>query len=532
MRKLKTKNVDSFSMQPLSEQEVYDVLKFADSIYSQNYSNPWLINEQMKNISMNNSKTANYNEVLEALKNPKNSEEKLQGYSEYFELTSMLYKRVLLYYSTLLSFNLSINCINAFEEKDYKSKEYKRDYSIVKDFLNHFDIEREFKKIVKMIVRDEVCFTAFWDNGRKYHFQQLPSNYCMITGRWDYGFCMDFDLTYFLNPAVDINMFPQEMRQYFNEFINDGENYKQYVASNLVNERNSLFAFWRQTDPRVFWTFKFSPEIVTRVPFLSALFPEVALQPLMLELQKNQNIIKASKLIAGEVPLLKGQKGGVVQDAVAYNPKTLGKFLSVFKAGLADIIKVAGAPLNNLKEIEFQYTDNTTYDDFNKTIASLSGNSRLLFSSEKQNAVESQLAINMDENIMSTLYSQFEDFLNYVINERTIKYKFKFKLNGYNTFTHRKDYKDNVLAMAEKGVIYPDGFAHILGFNNRIELENNLMMVQATGFVEKLSMLPNMYNQKNALSDSGNVGRPSKADGEISESGTGTTNTSSNDNKI
>lgn len=515
----------------LSTREVYDVLKFAENIFYRNYSTPYLINDQMKDITMNSAKQADYNSVVKALKNPKGSENELQGYSEYFELTSMLYKRILLYYSTLLSFNLSIECVNAYTESDYKSKEYQNDYNIVKDFLNRFDVQSEFKKIVKMLTRDEVYFSAFWDNGYKYHFQQLPSDYCMITGRWDYGFCMDFNMTYFVNPAVDIDMFPLEMKEYFRDFI-DNPKYEMYRASNPVNMRDSMFAFWRQTDPRVFWTFKFSPEIVTRVPFLSALFPDVALQPLMLELQKNQNIIKASKLIAGEVPLLKGQKGGVVQDAVAYNPKTLGKFLSVLKQGLADVVKVGAAPLNNLKEIEFQYTDNTTYDDYNKTIAALSGNSRLLFSSDKQNAVESQYAMNMDENIMGALYSQFEDFLNFVINERTGKYKFKFKLSGYNTFTSKKEYKENVMAMAERGIIYPDGMAHVLGFNNRIELENNLMMVQATGFVEKLSMLPNMFNQKNAATDSGNVGRPSKADGEISDSGTGTTNTSSNDNKI
>lgn len=532
---VKNSNVGN-NQEQLSPQQVKEVLEFAEGLYSgsQSYNlygakvyTPWLVNEQMKNVSLN-SLTASADKVAKALDDPKGSEMLLEGYSEYYSITSMLYKRIMLYYATLLNFNLSIICKNASPE-DYQSKEYQRDYAKVKEFLGKFDVEREFQKVTKMLVRDEVYYCAFWNDGDRYRFQQLPSRYCLTTGMWEYGFVFDFNMLYFIEPAINIDMFPEVFKEYWNRvFPNGVDTTINYTPANPANARDSAYMYMTQTDPSIFWQFKFDTEVATRIPFLSALMPDIALQPLMRELQKNQNMLKASKIISGQVPFLKNQKGGVVSDAVAMNPATLEKFLSVFNAGLSDLTRMVAAPLENIHGIEFQYTDSDVYEDYNKSIASMSGNSRLLFSIDKQNAVESQLAANMDENIVKPLYEQFEKFLEYNINSLTTKFKFKFKLSGFNTFTDRKERNEKALQWAEKGVIIPDNIAHALGFNNRIELESTLEMVQATDFVGKLSMLPNMFNQK----DSSAIGRPSKSDGDISDSGMGTTNGASNDNKV
>lgn len=528
-------SVQQIQQEELTPQQVQEVLQFAENIYgSPSYNmygnkvyTPWLVNEQLKNVSLNTLE-ATAERVNKALSSPKSSEAELEGYSEYYSITSMLYKRIMLYYATLLKFDLTIICNNA-DTEDYNSKEYKADYAKVKEFLSKFNVRNEFQKVTKMLLRDETYYCAFWNEGNKYKFQQLPSRYCLTTGIWEYGFAYDFNMMYFIEPAIDINMFPDIFKEYWNQvFPPDMDITQIYNPANPINHRDGSYLYMVQTDPSIFWQFKFDPEVSTRIPFLSALMPDIALQPLMRELQKNQNILKASKIITGEVPFLKNQKGGVTTDAVAMNPETLGKFLSVFKAGLTDLAHVAAAPLQNIHGVEFQYTDSDVYEDYNKSIASMSGNSRVLFSVDKQNAVESQIAMNMDENIVRPLYDQFEKFLEYNINKLTKKFKFNFKLSGFNTFTDRKERNDMTREWAEKGVIIPDNIAHSLGFNNRIELEATLEMVQATDFVSKLTMLPNMFNQK----DSSSVGRPSKGDGSISDSGASTTNTASNDNKI
>ena len=120
----------------LSEQELYDVLEFARRAYNGNYSNvftPDLINQRMKDVNLN-PLAATQEKVTDALKDPKNNEENLIGYSEFFELTSMIYKRMLYYLSNLLSFSvMDLICVNA-EYDDYEKPAYKKDYEKAKKY--------------------------------------------------------------------------------------------------------------------------------------------------------------------------------------------------------------------------------------------------------------------------------------------------------------------------------------------------------------------------------------------------------------
>src|SRR5258708_6208965 len=83
---IKVKNDDIL----LSEKEVWDVLQFASSLYGNVYT-PQLVNQQLQAVSMS-PQMATADKIDAALLNPKEHEEQLVGYSEFFELTSMIYK--------------------------------------------------------------------------------------------------------------------------------------------------------------------------------------------------------------------------------------------------------------------------------------------------------------------------------------------------------------------------------------------------------------------------------------------------------
>ena len=183
-------------IQEVSEQAVYDVLEFARQAYSGMYPQifaPDLINSRMKDVNLNPLE-ATQKGVEKALANPKYSETELIGYSEFFELSSMIYKRMLLYLSGLLSFSVKdIICLNA-EESDYTKPKYTKDYKIVCDFLDKFNVRQEFSKVMRQLLRKDTSFWVLRDEGQKYTLQELPEQYCMITGRWDYGLLFDFNM--------------------------------------------------------------------------------------------------------------------------------------------------------------------------------------------------------------------------------------------------------------------------------------------------------------------------------------------------
>lgn len=510
----------------LTVQEVYDVLKFAESAYNGRMGvyTPELVNSAMKNITMNPI-VATSEGINAALANPKNSEQALVGYSEFMELNSMLYKRILLYFSGLMSFDWNYVCININDPKEYDSPKYKKDLRDVQLFFDRFNVKEEFRTVVKQMMRNEAYYGVFRDDGDRYIIQELPQNYSKLTGRWDYGLVFDFNMNFFLtNPAANLDMFPKAFTRMYNEAFG-GKQRPPYNPALPVNNRNSSWVYWVQTKPSDgFVAFKLFPEIATVIPFLAPLLGDAILQPIVRSLQTNSYIQQASKILFGQVEFIK-DASSKVKDALTLQPETLGKFLALMKAGLPDAIKVAAAPLANTTALEFS-GDNTMYDSYLKTTASSSGvNSRLIYSYDRQNVLETKLSMDIDQNILRPVYSQFEKILEYWLNSRLkTKYKFKIAMEGFNTAIDRDERLDKALKLADSGIVLEQKIASAYGMNI-FDFRRMLEETKSNGFVEKLT--PILKSNQMGGKDSG-VGRPSKADGSLSDGGAETKESGSN----
>ena len=96
----------------LSEQQVHDVVSFAQSLYgldSFGVYSPWLSNQNLVNLN-NNAKVPKYDDIIKALSEYKTGATNLQAYSEFMEVFDMIYNRTIEYYTNLLSFDLQITC--------------------------------------------------------------------------------------------------------------------------------------------------------------------------------------------------------------------------------------------------------------------------------------------------------------------------------------------------------------------------------------------------------------------------------------
>ena len=517
-----TENDERLSEGELTEQEVWDVLKFADSITSGQIMGqvltPILMNQRMQDITLNPIE-ATVERVETALKTPKSNEEFLAGFSEHFELTSMPYKRMLHYLAKMLSFDLVVIPTNA-QKEDYSKKTFKNDQNIVYDFLDKFNHRKEFKLIMTQLLRQEVFFGIFRDDGQRYTIQELPNRYCKIDGRWDYGLLYSFDFNWFRNSGIDINMYPPIFKEMYSNYF-DGNS--EYIPSlNIVGRKENQFANWVDTSPvDGFWAWKLSPELITRIPYLSALFPDLALQPLIRNLQKDSNIISATKILFGQVPLMQRDvKGSVMKDQVAVSPELLGKFLGLISKGLYKNIKVASAPLEDVQAISFPSDERNMYDDYLKTTTASSGiNSRLIFSTEKPNAIESQLSIDVDEYLVEYAYPMFEDFLEYQVNKLTKRYKFKFILEGTEFSTNKDRRFERQMRLSDKGIILPQKISASLGMNYH-DMIRLMEMGEADGFIDKLTPLVNVGGIAGV--SEGETGRPRKPASELTDSGSQT----------
>ena len=506
----------------LTEKEVYDVLEFQRGITSgvygnyNNYFSPDMINQAMKDINLN-PLDADEDKIESALKSPKTSEEELIGYNQHFELTDMIYKRAMSYMGNMLSYDWTYSPINVDVDR-IDNNQYNADVRELNNFMERFNHKKEFSRATRQMLRQEAYYTVLRDEGERYTLQELPRKYCKLTGRWDYGWLFDFDMGWFMQPSVDIRMYPNSMKEMYNRFYLDND---KYTPSRPVGKRSTGFTCWEQTDPEDgYWAWKFNPDMTTLVPHFAPLLSDTVLRPLIRTLQKNIYVLQAQKVMVGLIPLLKDNKSGNVKDALAIEPETMGKFLGLLRKGLDDSIKVGGAPFEDIKTLDFDSTDKDILDSYSSTMASsATSGGRILYSSDKQTAKETEISVAVDEYIMTYLYPYFEEFLEFQINKRTKKYKFKINLEGTN-FKHNRDERlDNALKLADKGIVLPQKIAASIGMSLK-EMEMHMTMAKISGFDKKLINLVNIYNQNGATSPTDNPSnRPREDVNDLTDSG-------------
>lgn len=507
----------------------FDVAKFATGFYK-GYGayTPDMTNTSMKNINFN-PLTATIDTINAALNNAKNNESNLIAYGQDMYLKNMLYKRNFDYINSLPAWNLEIEIKNEMTSKDYKSPAFKKDFAKVRDFLYKFNYRAEFDRCFFGMLNSESFYCIFRKDmcDSKYVFQEFPYSYTKTTGRSTWGLLYDIDMTYFLQPSIDINFYPDWIKKKYNDLFKNKTN-SAYIPSNDLNERTGVFAMWTQTSQiDGAWCFKFKNDLVANIPYFSPMLSDLVMIPVFRNLQLSQSMSAAKKVISSQWPLLKEQKVGNTADMLAVSPETMGRMLGVASAGIQDAYKILSLPSEKMEKMEFENTDKSAYSDFLKITASLMGGGNVLFSTTKNTVAETNLSLNIDEMLATSIYPQFEDFLDFQINNLTKQYKFRFIFNGTKTYFNKEANNKQAFESAAVGVVSINKIANAMG-KNLFELSDELDMTNALGLTEKLMPMLNMYTQGQ---NEKTGGRPQKSATELTESGSVTRNAGSNMDK-
>ena len=504
------------SKESITEEEVsqvlnaWDFLEFANNynsqFYNRGYYTPEVVNRQMQNINMNPVEST-VKGLEEALRNPKDSESILRNYATNLEIQNMYYKRLIRYTSDMPAWNLTFDVVNLNKESELNSKEYKEDLKILDDFCSKFDFREEFSIVLRQIIRQGVYYCVLRNEGEKYVLQELPPDFCMITGRHAYGLLFDFNMNWFIqNYGIDINMYPKVFKKMYRDV------YKRtsikYNPSTDVDKRNSSFVYWHQCSPNDgFWAWKISPELATIVPYYSALFPEIASQPIVRKLQEDKYFIEASKLLVGIIGMNKDNKSGNGNNQINITPDILGKFLGVARQGLARQIGLTALPVDDIKSVEFDTKERNMLTEYINNITDQSvASSAALLDDTKLNVHQSKLAAAIDENFVNSLYPMFSNFIEYFVNKQTKKYKFRIRFNDMNTPDNRTLRQDRFKTMASMGIVDFQDIARIYDITP-FELNRRLAISKSMKFEDKLTSLLSLNNQS-AISTQGNRGRP------------------------
>lgn len=505
----------------ISRSDVQDVIDFSSGLMAMDgFYSPFLSNQLLTNLN-NNPRLPSAESVKKALNDYKNSGEELQGFVEFASSFDMIFKRTLYSYANALSFDLQITCKNAYTDGDYKSDEYKKDRQTVDNFLTNFDYKKEFYNVLLNVLKRDTYFTWFrktktGNRGKmKFALQIMPQDYCMLTGYFEKGLLWSLNILYYMQPGVDLNGFDPSITK---TYLRALETVDSYVPSAPLNDRKGSYAMWADVSPLDgAWAWKFDTSSFANNPFLSPYVANVLRSDEIGELQYNKDLIAASGILAGEIKLFDSAKSGQKANQFSIDPKTLGTFMSLVKKGLQSTIKAVAVPLENIKFFQFEDKNPNSYTNELTTTAGIgTGISRVIYSSDKMSNAELEAALNEVYQTMKPMYAQFNNFLDFYVNQMTSKYKFKFEFVGSN-YQFEQDARFNkMMKMADKGlVLNSSAWASAIGMNP-VTFDRMLAESKYTGWIDKYSML--MLNA-NTTAQSNEGGRPRQSGTSLTESG-------------
>lgn len=522
--------------EPLSLEDLNLTLNFAQGLYNglQGWATPFTQNQNLINLTNINTKTPTVNDILKSLKNSNINPTELQGYSEFLSVFDTIYGKTINYYDGLLSYDLSISCKNVKNPTDYSSEEYKQDLKRVYKFLDSFDYKQEFRKVTKQILKTGVSFNWFRDSigtynedtdaleiekQRNFALQFLPQKNCLITGYFNKGSILfDFDMNYFMNGTVDIDLFDPWFKLKFAQFYKEQKT--NYIPSSQLNAREGMLANYVQTSPNDgAWCFKWDAENFAITPPLSSLMKSAVNNDTVTNLQLDKDIISAYLLLAGEIGIMDGLKSGDKQNQTKFSAKVLGEFMNLVTSGLKKNVKAIALPLENIRG--WQYNDqnpNMADRQYNSTASQGASASRLIYSSDKMSQSELQNAILSDYNLLKKLYSQYENFLEFFINKKTKKYKFSFRFDGSNYIFEREARQKAMNDLSSLGLtLNSSAWASAYGFKPQ-DFDRMLEEAHYGSLQNNLTLLLNRNTSKDGGEVNNKGGKPKEEDSNLSDS--------------
>lgn len=506
----------------ISRSDIQDVIDFSAGLMAvDNFYSPFLSNQLLTNLN-NNPRLPSAESVKKALNDYKNSGEELQGFVEFASSFDMIFKRTLYSYANALAFDLQVTCKNAYTESDYQSDEYKKDRQTVDNFLTNFDYKKEFYNVLLNVLKRDTYFTWFrktktGNRGKmKFALQIMPQDYCMLTGYFEKGLLWSMNQLYWTLPGVDLDSYDPSLKRTYQRALENAE--LNYKPSAPLNERNGSYALWADVSPLDgAWCFKWATDNFANNPFLSPYVANVLRSDEIGELQYNKDLIAASGILAGEIQLYDQARSGQKANQFSIDPKTLGAFMQKVKSGLNGAAKIAAVPLANIKYFQFEDKNPNSYTNELTTTAGIgTGISRVIYSSDKMSNAELEAALNEVYQTMKPMYAQFNNFLDFYVNQMTSKYKFKFEFVGSNYQFERDARFDKMMKMADKGlVLNSSAWASAVGMNP-VTFDRMLAESKYTGWIDKYSTL--MLNA-NTTAQSNEGGRPRQSGTSLTESG-------------
>lgn len=423
----------------------------------------------------------------------KSQTKQLREVSNYFFQANGIYKRILLYMSTLLTYDYIVipRIVGKASEKSINDM-----YLKIVRFLKDIDIKNMFTKISLSIMKNGIYFGYVKKDSNNFSIQELPISYCRSLYTYGNVNVVEFNVLYFdteytrtEDKQIALKLFPQEIVQGY-------EDYKAGKISRTLGRGGSDSGVWVLLDPEN--AFAFYMDSASTPPFVS-ITPDIVTLGEYKELELKKSLQELHKVLSHKVPLSKD--GELLIDTDEIN-KIHNAIVNMLKnsVGVDIITTFAETEILNLQE-----TKQITKDDLLKAGRSVyeeAGTSKMVFAAEGNIALEK--SIQSDESMMFILLKSYSAWLNQQIMTMFSSPKMSFSVWMPEISIYNREAKfDKFLKGAEFG------YSKLLPFISMgIEVEDAINLLAFENDILKIQDKLIPLQSAHTASASGENGRP------------------------
>lgn len=434
--------------------------------------NPFLQNQRLKEI---NYQPVDYSkeDIIDFLKTPQSSEEALRGAGWNLSSTNYLY-----YLITRLAADVPMYKYYKdpplLKASEYKSKEFQAEDKFTDEWMREFNPQSTLKDVALEVKREGKAsyllrngITTNSRGEKKVNFctfQKLPSKYVKLTAIGSYGYIASFDMIVFMNPAFNVDQYPDFIRKIWEEMIeNKVVQIDHYTQQRTVDvdalvrftyeddEGNTVKGLFEQTDKRYFYWVQLPQEICYTfasdnshpwaVPDTAGLF--LGLKELA-DYNSLAGLVASTPLtmiLTGEIETVNDPNAG--RDQTIMNPETIAAFQNQFNGQTSTSVESFFAPVKNMKlqSVNTSLSGLDIASNALKNFISSAGEGGVIVSNDKPSVAQVKGAQLVEEAKHDYVTRQFEKVLNMIVNKLLgCKYEWKYHLWG-GIFTFENDLK-------------------------------------------------------------------------------------------
>lgn len=442
-------------------------------------------------------------QVARYLQNPLMYGKELRNLSNYLYSASPNYKRLILYFACLLTFDYVIEPMNLNFDKVDKDK-FKKQYLKVANNIEVMNLQHEMVKVLRTAFKEDIFFGYEHQTKESYFIQKMNPDYCQISSIEDGVYNYAFNFSFFDQPANKdkLKTYPDEFKQKYNIYKNTKEKWQELSSENTI-------------------CIKINEEIEYPIPPFNVVFESIFDIDEYKKLKKAKTQMDNYMILTQHIPL--DEKSGEANQFLI-DLDTAIQFHNKASESLPDSVGLVTSPMKiegiklDRRQIDKDSVAEAERDYFNSA-----GVSQLLFNSDKATSVGLSKSVQTDEQILFAVLRQIERWVNRKVKNFSSQYSFKVRFLNTTVFNVDEVF-EKYLKAAQYGMPVKNALAASVGITPSSMSSMAFLENEVLGLHDMLIPLSSSHTQ----SGKEEAGRKAKSEDELSESGQKTRDNDSN----